>query len=338
MKPWRVPNRAGQSLVEFAVVALALYLLLAAILTFGHMLYVAQGLQGAADLAAREISRSAFHAVDPLTSEPLTFEELFVESVGTVANPTDNDILRSEIFDPAYLVIDLKKFYEANPQGNVFVDIGPQLPLLNQQLLALMIVDRPDDGNTQAWYLRYPGALLSRDEYVPPAGKTYEPYVVLDKTVGIPLVTTRTDEGYESIRWIPIVEEIDSEDQPSDDTSPNPDPFAFNSSQGGIVALRINYPFQSASMSSFRHDKDHPDYPFEATVGRPNLANDDNVTQSNSPAGGLTNLQLTDGEVYSGTYGGKFGLGAQGAFGQIVRPYRRVITAQAIYRREIFSN
>jgi Flp pilus assembly protein TadG len=37
--------RSGQSLVEFAVVALVLYMLLAAILTFGHALYVAQGLR-----------------------------------------------------------------------------------------------------------------------------------------------------------------------------------------------------------------------------------------------------------------------------------------------------
>ena len=54
--------RRGQSLVEFAVVALVIYMLLAAILTFGHLLYVAQGLQQAADLAAREISRTPLSA------------------------------------------------------------------------------------------------------------------------------------------------------------------------------------------------------------------------------------------------------------------------------------
>lgn len=62
------PARPGQALVEFAVVALVMYLLLAAILTFGHALYVAQGLQTAADLAAREISRT------PLPADA-TFEE-----------------------------------------------------------------------------------------------------------------------------------------------------------------------------------------------------------------------------------------------------------------------
>jgi Flp pilus assembly protein TadG len=46
------------------LVALVVYLLLAAILTFGHALYVAQGLQQAADLAAREIARTPLPADD----------------------------------------------------------------------------------------------------------------------------------------------------------------------------------------------------------------------------------------------------------------------------------
>ena len=46
-------NRRGQSLVEFAVVALVVYMLLAAILTFGQLLYCSQGIQQAADVAAQ---------------------------------------------------------------------------------------------------------------------------------------------------------------------------------------------------------------------------------------------------------------------------------------------
>ena len=41
---------------------LAVYLLLAAILTFGQWLYSAQGLQQAVDVAAREISRTPLPA------------------------------------------------------------------------------------------------------------------------------------------------------------------------------------------------------------------------------------------------------------------------------------
>ena len=57
-----VRSRRGQSLVEFAVVSLVVYMLLAAILTFGQMLYSAQTIQQAADVAAREISRTPLPA------------------------------------------------------------------------------------------------------------------------------------------------------------------------------------------------------------------------------------------------------------------------------------
>ncbi len=308
-----------------------LYMLLAAILTFGHMLYVAQGLQGAADLAAREISRTPFHASDPDTLEPLTFEQLFVEKVGVPTNLTDNDLLRTRVFDPAYLVLDLAAFYMENPEGNVFLDVAPQLPILNQQLLALMIVDRPDfdgDGDTDAWYLRYPGALLSRTALNPPAGKTYESYVVADRTVGIPLLTNDT------IRWVSVVEEIDTEES-NDNAGSNPDPFSIQSIQKGIVALRINYPFQSASMSAFKPSEG----PFDSTIGNPILTSD--IPAAPAPADGtpINIPDVTSGSdpTYAGTYGGQYGLGAQGAFGQVVRPYRRVISAQAIYRREVFE-
>ena len=117
--------RHGQALVEFAVIGLVLYMLLAAILTFGHALYVAQGLQTAADLGAREISRTPLPAVS-------TFEDAL-----------DNDDVRRQIFDEGWLVINLEEFYSTNPNGNVFEDIVPLMPVLNQQLVTMMIVDRP---------------------------------------------------------------------------------------------------------------------------------------------------------------------------------------------------
>lgn len=340
--------RRGQSLVEFALVALVVYMLLAAMLTFGHALYVAQGLQTAVDLGAREISRT------PLPANI------------TLDNPADDpepgalhhDDVRSRIFDEAYLVVDLNAFYGADPNANFFQDAVPQMPLLNQQLATLMIVDRPDfdgDGAPDAWLLRYPGALLNRSTPIsPPTGVTYN-WVATQYTVGIPVVTSRAVPGpgvvggFESIRWVPVVEEIDSEASPADNTAPNPDPFRLvqdnpaNIDHRGIVALRINFPFQSASMSSFRAN---PAGPFEPTIGFPNAADDGEVTEEN-PAdrpGDFSGGLLSDGEHYSGTYGGQYGLGAQGALGseyftggRPVRPYRRVISAQAIYRREVFE-
>ncbi len=309
--------RQGQSLVEFALVALVMYMILAAILTFGHALYVAQGLQQAADLGAREISRTPLPAIS-------TFEDAL----------TDDDV-REKIFDDAWLVIDLEAFYAANPAGNIFTDLVPSMPVLNQQLATVMIVDRPDfddDGTPDEWLLRYPGALLTRNTpVIAPVNVTYPPGVATGYVVGIPVVSSRAVDGVETIRWVRVVEEIEN--------SSNPDPFSLASDQRGIVALRINFPFQSAAMSSFRHDETAVDFPFEATIGRPNVADDGGVVELNpgDRPGDLTSAPLEGPEVYAGTYGGQYGLGAQGTLGRPVRPYRRVISAQAIYRREVFE-
>jgi hypothetical protein len=316
--------RCGQSLVEFALVALVMYMILAAILTFGHALYVAQGLQQAVDLGAREISRTPLPAIS-------TFEDAL----------TDDDV-REKIFDDAWLVIDLEAFYTANPGGNIFTDLVPSMPVLNQQLATVMIVDRPDfngDGTPDEWLLRYPGALLTRNTpVIAPVNVTYPPGVATGYVVGIPVVSSRAVDGVETIRWVRVVEEIEN--------NSNPDPFSLASDQRGIVALRINFPFQSASMSSFRHDETAADFPFEATIGRPNAADDGGVVELNpgDRPGDLTTAPLEGPEVYAGTYGGQYGLGAQGALGsqamtggRPVRPYRRVISAQAIYRREVFE-
>ena len=306
MRARTIRTRRGQSLVEFSVVALVLYMLLAAILTFGHALYVAQGLQSAADLAAREISRTPLPAIvdDGNGVRAFNFDDAL-----------QADVIRNEIYDPQFLVFDLNQL----GNQNFFSDIVPTWPTLNQQLATLMIVDRPDldgDGQPDANLIRYPGALLS--DATTPTGYT----------VGIPLVVSRGANGGETIRWVPVVEEIES------DT--NPDPFSIESDARGVVALRINYPFQSASMSSFRPN---PAGALEPNLGNPNLADDGSVTELNSAdrPGGLVGGSLSGGGLYGGTYAGTYGMGAQGALGQTVRPFRRVISAQAIYRREVFA-
>lgn len=344
MKSSRRSNRAGQSLVEFAVVSLVLYMLLAAILTFGHMLYVAQGLQGAADLAAREISRTPFHAMHPSASpaRTLTWDDVSTTSVGF----NDNDKFRRAIFDEAFLVIDLDEFYEKfpsppDPPISIFRHLAPTLPLLNQQLIPLMIVDTPTIDGVKGRFLRYPGALLNRSgsAITPPRGivlseqgpyeseSKYSSWVKSSLNVEIPLVVGSA--GNESVQWLKVMEEI----KPLGANSP------FSIDQKGIVALRMNYPFQSASMSSFQPN---PNGTFaEKPFVEPNSAVDGNFPppDGNTLTDAGLEVVLPDGKtvVYTGTYGGKYGLGAQGAFGQIVRPFRRVISAQAIYRREIFE-
>jgi hypothetical protein len=316
----RVRNRRGQSLVEFALVALVMYMILAAILTFGHALYVAQGLQQAADLGAREISRTPLPVITP-DGEPFTFDHAL-----------DDPKVRDRIFNPHYLVVDLDTIVGQN----FFPDVVSNWPVLNQQLATLMILDRPVIDGVRRNLLRYPGALLKTVDGTP------------EFTVGIPIVSERNEDGIETIRWVSVVEEI----EPTDPTHPRHNPFTLQSELRGIVALRINFPFQSASMSSFRRDPTADDYPFEATIGRPNAADDFSVGVSAPPPPDGTSLTdagltqtLADGTVvYAGTYGGQYGLGAQGALGsqamtggRPVRPYRRVISAQAIYRREVFE-
>ena len=54
----RATGRRGSVLVEFALIAFVLYLILAATVEFGRALMAAQLLQQAADIAAREVART----------------------------------------------------------------------------------------------------------------------------------------------------------------------------------------------------------------------------------------------------------------------------------------
>lgn len=191
--PGRMPSRSGQALVEFALIALVLYMLLAAILTFGHLLFVAQGLQTAADFGARELSRT------PLPANA-TFKDALKDSR-----------VRQSLYDEAYLVINLDN---QNQGENHFVDLVPTWPLLNQQLATVMIVEHLDlnnDGNTER-ILRYPGALIQRSEPLSPPQiegestemMSYPDWVETHYAVRIPLAI-REDSGAETIRWVPVV-------------------------------------------------------------------------------------------------------------------------------------
>lgn len=312
-------RRRGSSLVEFALVSLVLYLLLAAIVTFGQALFVAQGIQQAATVAAREI------ALLPLPADA-SFEELLASGAF------------QSVYSDDYLVFDLD---ELGTNQDFFRDIVPSWPTLNQQLAPFMVVDRPDldgDGTPDRRFLRYPGALLID-------GSTPTGY-----TVGVPIVMSRAvsgtsggAQGAETIRWVPVVEEVDTEDDPDSDQGDNPDPFRLSSSQRGLVALRINYPFQAAALGSYRAN---PAGVFEPNGVNPNAALDEEVVELN-PAerpGALSGAALESGGRYAGPYGGQYGLGALGAQGSAeltggrpIRPFRRVITGQAAFRREVFE-
>lgn len=298
-------QRSGQSLVEFAIVAIALYILIAGTLTFGYWFFAAQNLQTAVDLAAREISRT------PLPPDDFTLEEVLRTSAAD--EPALAEV-RRRVYDDHYLVLNLDTLHG---RGTLQELIG-DLPVVNQQLVPVMIADTV--GGVRV--LRYPGAIFAdsdaADDPVDPPASGFR--------VAIPLVVGRDATGVETIDWIPVVEEIDS--------ATNPDPFLLSSEQRGIVALRINYPAQSAAMSSFRPN---PAGPFEPNVGNPNVADDAEVTVVDNDGFSPGGMSPVASDASFGTYAGSFGLGRQAALGQLVRPYRRVISAQAIFRREVID-
>src|SRR5262249_21985003 len=99
----------------------------------------------------------------------------------------------------------------------------------------------------------------------------------------------------------------------------------------GLAAVRVNYPYQAAMLSGFRQPPATDIDPIPPNMANAIAADDGGVTQNNVPPGAL----VDDGAAV-GVYAGQFGLGRQLALaGRTVRPFRRLISAQAIFRREV---
>lgn len=206
--------------------------------------------------------------------------------------------VRARIFDPEKLVV---------PVTEATQNFTSQWPTVNRLLLPLMSVT--EIGGTL--YLQYPGAIVDV------AGVGW--------TVKVPQVTSRGADGVETIRWVDVVEEVRLVS-----TDPSSGPFSMISTgpELGLVAIRINCPYQAASMTAFKPvDVTEPNPVNEAI-----LANDGGVTEQNFSGGTLVNTG--DG---SGIYAGQYGLGKFYALNKEVRPFRRLISGQAVFRREVFA-
>jgi len=293
----RRATRRGQSLVEFAFVALVMYLLLAAILTFGQIFYCAQAVQSAADVAARELSRT------PLPAD------------ATLSEALEDPGVRARIFDERYLVLAIDE--GSNP---ITFNGGHRLgdfPLVNQQLVQVMIYDEVEGTRV----LRYPGAVFrdpSSDTALDPPASGY--------LVRVPVVTVPTypAPAGEYVTWVPVLEEVNSPG--------NPSPFQVSSAQRGVVAVRVNYPYASATMSGYQ--------PVANPWSQPDAANPVVPVPARPPMTGgqppgVGSPVESDGEF--GPYAGTYGLGQQAAWADTVRPFRRLISAQAVFRREVFQ-
>ncbi len=293
--PSKAPSTArGALLVEFALVALALYLLFAAILELGRLTLMAGISQDAARVAAREL------ALVPL-APTATFEQ-------ALADP----LVRATVYSTDGLVIDL----DALPPDEPLEEFVATLPPVNRALRPLMIYDRVDVGGVQRNLLRFPGALLT--DPASPSGLT----------VGIPRVVERAADGTETIRWVPVLEEVrvDAEDPASG---------PFSTAAEGLVALRLNVPYQAAAFSGYADGQVGAIAPasLESNLGSPIVANDAGVVVVNPGAA----PGAPAGASAFPTYAGPYGLGVSLALGQELRPFRRLVTAQALFRREVFD-
>ena len=315
----------GAALVEFALVSIALYLLLAGTIEFGRMLFDANAVQDVARVAAREL------ALAPVRANA-TFD--YALSCDAAADPNCLVDLKRRVFDPACLVVDLSDAAVSQDPEGYFA----AMPIVNQALRQLMISEpsRPS-------LLRYAGALVldsggAACSAVGPNG----PAAPTGLTVAIPLVESRDPSGAETISWVPVLEEIRAR---QDAACPARGPFSLlyvpaSDECGaltadplpdrGLAAVRVNYPYQAATLSGFRSPATDID-PLPPNVANVIVAEDGSVQQLGDAPG----PPFDDGAP-TGAYAGPYGLGRQFALaGRTVRPFRKLISAQAIYRREV---
>lgn len=215
-----------------------------------------------------------------------------------------NQQVRDRIYDEHKLVIDVTA---GEPNTSTW-------PIINRMLLPVMI--RSNVGGTT--YLHFPGAIL-----VDGTGQL---------TVGVPNVIGRDANGIETIRWVPVLEEVRT-----DPDNPATGPFSLASTgpERGLVALRINCPYQATTLTAYRVVGGGPN------LGSPVHADDDAVNQVNAAPGTLQTISPTSDPNDPNTGGfntGRYGMGSFTVLGNVqARPFRRVISSQSLFRREVYA-
>jgi len=297
-------------LVEFALVALVFVVLAGALFDYGRAFFAAQQAQRAARVAAREVALLPLppsglplsEALACRRAEALTGTPPCGQLAGAPALP------REIVFDPDWLAIPCAVLEARGLSCRSERDLDvffSQLPVVNQLLRPLMFFDRTDacPGPPQPpCLLRYPGALVATGDPASPTGLS----------VVIPVAT---ETG--SFRCVDVLEPVGG---------------AFQAAEGGLVSLRVNYPFQAAALLSWREDGAGGALPVDAEepgacVG---LAPGSATVTTPGP-------RPTSGAASgTGPYAGALGLGRHLALGREVRPFRRVVSAEAAFRREVY--
>ena len=307
-----VKTRSGQALIEFAFLLPLLIIIIGATLSFGLFFFQANSLQQAVDVTAQEISRMPFSPT----------AELGLGDLNAAADSVMfDDEFRRQIYNESNLIIPDSAWDDTTEYEGDFYKYVDTLPLLNRLLANVMVRDTFQDEKVT----RFPGAIVTNT-------------VTNETTVLVPLVgygTSDEDEtiGNETIiEWVAPVEEI----RPNGEDGPF-SLLATNSAASfvpGMVALRINYPAQSTTLVNRTGDEGE-------VIIRANdkaISNDNN---GNFPSGSNYVLVVEDGTGPAGTeiHSGRYGLGRQAVLLETngIRPYRRVMSVQAIYRREVFE-
>jgi hypothetical protein len=275
-------DRRGGVAVEFALIAFALYLILAGMLSFGRWMAIQQAAQDVARFAAREV------ALYPLPAETDSLDAALADSG-----------FRAAVYDPDYLVVNL----DALAVGQTLDDVFAAMPVVNRALRPLMIFSSVDTPDGLLRLLHVPGAIVSSDVLSGPTGLA----APTGYSVSIPRVTGRDPvTGVETLEFADVLEEVKGDGVPG----------SLPVSRGGVANLRLNVPFQSAALVGYLAGAG-PDRPIEAV----------------DPAGPF-NI-VGPGPDGAGPYSGTAGLGRLEALGKQVRPFRRLIAAQALFRREV---
>jgi TadE-like protein len=267
-------GESGSVLVEFALISLILYMILAATVDFGRMFLVSNVAASAARTAAVWLSTSAAAKTAP------TFADL-------LNDPT----VRCQIYDPGLLVIDPKNPIDPDP---ACAFNGNQLPVVNQTLFQTAMIS-DFIGGVNVYH--YPGAMFT------------DPTAISGYKILIPVVASRSGTGVETLTWVDVLEES------------KPGSLA-----SGVIAVRVNYPYQAAMLSGFRPS---PDGPYE-----PNIVDKAHggwgVNDADDAAVSAPSTPDVASDIPYGAYSGPYGLGVQLAFaGKTVRPYRRLLAGEA---------
>lgn len=344
---WQGKLRRGQALLEFAILVPVIVLLIGATISFGLFFFQANVLQQAVDVAAQEISRMPFEPNQELGLGRLDM----CDRQDMVCS---NQAFKERIYDEQFLVIHDREWDGSTEFNGDFQAFADQLPLLNRLMVPSMI---RDNGLT-----RYPGTIVvntaTGEETVLIPIVEYRlrdiadslPFPNHDPPTGGFVPSAIRTAGETVCQWVAPVEEI-RVDHDGDETSPRKGPYTLDSAddatlesfEPGMVALRINYPAQSTTLinraTAANQDSDPDGY-----LGRVIVVVGDTDVKTGATTGcyriqGPTpRISPATNLPGSNSNAGLYGLGELEALTRIVRPYRKVMSFQAIYRREVFAD